>query len=84
MTAQEAYEIVKHHFPKKEFYKCVEYENIFVFQEVELGIDPKFAPFDGLWSIDKVTEEIRNFNPFDLSIDETKKGKTVEDFKYNP
>jgi hypothetical protein len=81
MTAKEAYMLIKQDTPKLKVVSCIEYNTLFVFQVVPEGYKPNGEIlFDCLRSVNKTTGVVRDFKPFHISVEEYRKGKTINNF----
>ena len=80
MTAKEAYEIFKVKRGDLVVLSCYEYDSRFVFQ----AVTPKYAKLktgdvvlDCLYSVEKKSGKLESFKPFNISVDEYRRGKKV-------
>ena len=61
---------------------CFEYNTVFVFNIVPTkDANANTTMFDSLFSVDKQSGEIKNFKPFDISLEEYRAGKEIKNFK---
>ena len=80
MTAKQAYSILMRKFAGVKIDSCYEYDSLFVF-----SLSPDMLRLskntsrmlDGLVSVNKTTREVRDFKPFNMPIEEYKRGKEV-------
>ena len=80
MTAKEAYEIFKVKRGDLVVLSCYEYDSRFVFQ----AGTPKYTKLkdrdvilDCLYSVEKKSGKLESFKPFNISLDEYRRGKKV-------
>lgn len=77
MTAKEALRKVSSKVTGMRATSCYEYDSVFVFQMApETASDPTRL-LSGLTSVDKKTGIIRAFKPFDIPLDEYKRGRVI-------
>jgi hypothetical protein len=80
MTVQEAYRNITKTLDKMVVMSCHEYDSVFVFHLVPPDYATKELAsevFDSLYSVSKDTGEIKRFTPFDIPLDEYKRGKRI-------
>ena len=85
MTAREAYIKLQDKVTGVRVTKCHEYDSVFVFQinPVALYLSKNSARIlDGSMSVDKLSGAVRDFKPYNLSINEYKRGKEVPESAY--
>lgn len=82
MTAKEAYKLLQPRLTNKKVVKCTEYDTVFVFQVTPENYtkDPDELA-DCNRSVHKKTGQVKVFQPFDISLDEYKRGELVPDFE---
>lgn len=73
MNLNDALKVLLEAFPFIKVRSCTEYKDIYVFEEDRDG-------YDTLWSVNKVTEEVKNFKPMDISLEDYKNGKKIGNF----
>lgn len=80
LNIKDAYVIFANKIPNRKVVKCIEYDSLFVFQTVSVKFKGENADevFDSLYSVNKKTKEVRNFKPFDIPLDEYRRGKEVK------
>lgn len=74
MRLNDALKTLLETFPFMKVKACTEYNDIYVFEEDRDG-------YDGLWSVDKLTGEVKSFLPTDISQEDYNSGKKVGNFK---
>lgn len=83
MTAQEAYKTFMTERAGMVVLSCHEYDSCFVFQAVgsKMADNPEASKvFDSLYAVDKKTGKISAFKPFEMPIEEYKRGKKINIF----
>lgn len=78
MTLEEAVKIFQSKFPDKKIIEGFEYDSLFVFSAINKNTkvgDGEF--FDCQTSVDKKTKKLLTFQPWNISIEEYKRGKKV-------
>lgn len=81
MTAKQAYAILLTRNPGVQVDRVFEYDSVFVFHLSPAMLRQSLNPsrmLDGLMSVNKVTKEVRDFKPFNISIDEYRRGKELQ------
>lgn len=84
MTANEAYKNLIRKWPEFSATSCVEYSGIFVFNVVPIGYekDKRYSKrMNSTIFVDKKTGEVGVFQPFNITVEDYKSGKTIKNFK---
>lgn len=84
MNAKEAYKKLKRKWPEFSAISCTEYSTLFVFSVVPVGQESNKNyknRLNNLCSVDKVTGEVKTFQPFFISRNDYLNGKNVSNFK---
>lgn len=79
-TVQEAYRLFTSARSDLTVLSCYEYSSCFVFQAVPKDrVKDKYAivAYDSLFSVDKKTQKVAMFKPFDIPASEYKRGKRI-------
>lgn len=85
VTAKEAYKKLIGRYSAISVARCYEYDSMFVFEmrPAMMRLYKNARPMiDALVSVNKATNEIRDFKPFYISSDEYKRGKEVPESEY--
>ena len=61
---------------------CYEYASVFVFDAIPKSIKNRDSEIlDSLYSVDKITGQVKAFKPYDISLDEYENGKKIGNYK---
>lgn len=73
MRLNDALKTLLEAFPFIKIESCMDYNDIYVFKEAG-------SKFDGLWSVNKITGEVKNFKPTDISQEDYESGVEIGNF----
>lgn len=85
MTASEAYNKFVAENEKLTVISCYEYDSCFVFEAVSnnyTGTEAQHVVFDSTFAVDKTSGKIIPFKPYNIPIDEYKRGKRIRIYDY--
>jgi hypothetical protein len=86
MTVNESYKKFMSEYEKLTVLSCYEYDTCFVFEAVSdnfVDTEAQNMVFDSQFAVNKSSGEITPFKPFDIPIDEYKRGKRIRVYDYN-
>jgi hypothetical protein len=79
MTVDEARIVFANKYPNLEIISCYEYDSIYVFnaKPKKLTLQKNQTMLDHAFAVDKNSPIVRAFQPFDIPIDEYRRGKQI-------
>lgn len=78
MTVEEARTIFKNKYPNKDIVSCYEYDSLYVFNTKPKNITSNNGILlDQSFAVDKKSPIVSTFQPFNIPIDEYRRGKRI-------
>lgn len=83
MTPKDAYKRFTNTCKGLTVVSCYEYDSVFVFNAVrdKVNVNGTRPVIDSLYSVDKKTGKVLLFKPFNITVDEYRRGKEIKTFK---